>query len=27
VDHVVRAALGVQPEPRDDIAVVALRAR
>jgi PAS domain S-box-containing protein len=27
VDHAVRAALGVQPEPRDDIAVLALRAR
>jgi serine phosphatase RsbU (regulator of sigma subunit) len=27
VDHAVREALGVQPAPRDDIAVVALRAR
>ena len=27
VDHAVGAALGVQPAPRDDIAVVALRAR
>ncbi len=27
VDHAVAAALAVQPEPRDDIAVVALRAR
>jgi PAS domain S-box-containing protein len=27
VDHAVQAALGVQPEPRDDIAVLALRAR
>jgi PAS domain S-box-containing protein len=27
VDHAVQAALGVQGEPRDDIAVVALRAR
>jgi serine phosphatase RsbU (regulator of sigma subunit) len=26
VDHAVGAALGVQPEPRDDIAVMALRA-
>jgi serine phosphatase RsbU (regulator of sigma subunit) len=27
VDHAVQAALGTAPEPRDDIAVVALRAR
>jgi len=27
VDHALREALGVQPAPRDDIAVVALRAR
>ena len=27
VDHAVQAALGLAPEPRDDIAVVALRAR
>ncbi len=27
VDHAVRAALGEEPEPRDDIAVLALRAR
>jgi len=27
VDHAVQAALGVQAEPRDDIAVLALRAR
>jgi len=27
VDHAVREALGVQPAPRDDIAVVALRAQ
>ena len=27
VDHAVRTALGTQPEPRDDIALMALRAR
>jgi serine phosphatase RsbU (regulator of sigma subunit) len=27
VDHAVQAALGVQPEPRDDIAVLALHAQ
>jgi len=27
VDHAVREALGMQPAPRDDIAIVALRAR